>query len=139
MKLLFAFLMLPINAVAQDMPFKGAEKIIVTVDTTGLMDRLNLVLIEKGYIIEERNDRVGYIITKSKSVGYHAGRLKVRGIIRKDALELTGQTTELGAKSSANEDLSHLKFVGAKGSFNKDSWKELENIATQFGKELQYK
>lgn len=116
-------------------PPKKASKIIVLVkdSANSLLDRIAGVLYDKGYTIENKDEKVKFISTKEREGKKWATYYKVRARINDTAIVFTGQIA-----LNKNSDYWNVDYSGSKISALREAWNELDAIARVFGDKIVY-
>lgn len=114
---------------------KNDSKIIVIVaDTSNLINRITLSLYDKGYTMEEKDNTVGFLLTKEKFERKVVGSRKIKALIKGNTIEFTGLCRiELSTFDKDNNRFEPVLYKGMKGSLYMVAWHEMEEIAKQFG------
>lgn len=126
-------------------PPKKASKIIVLVKDSAntLLDRLSGFLFDRGYTIDNKDEKVKYITTKGQPSKSYGTISTIRARINDTAIVFTGQIALnsdrdiLGIKRA---ELSYMNvdYRGSKKSAMREAWNELDAIARQFGDKIIY-
>lgn len=116
-------------------PPKRASKIIVLVRDTAntLLDRIAVVLYDKGFAIENKDEKVKFISTKEMQGKKWATYYKVRARINDSAIIFTGQ---IALRKDGN--YWDIDYRGSKISALREAWNELDAIAHLFGDKIIY-
>lgn len=121
-------LLIPVFAFSQR---KGDSKVLI--DTISF-DKVVVTLFENGYDIENKDDKLGLLSTKTKDIGSIGVRVR---IIRRDSLfVISGEVVDraLMIVLKSNDPIySKIVFGGMKGSTRRDSWNELFSISKMLG------
>lgn len=120
---------------AKEQPPKKASKIIVLVKDSAntLLDRIAGVLYDKGYTIENKDEKVKFISTKEREGKKWSTYYKVRARVVDTAIVFTGQIA-----LNKNSDYWDVDFRGSKVSPLREAWNELDAIARMFGDKIIY-
>jgi hypothetical protein len=126
-----------------DAPPKKSNKIIVMVkdSTNTLLDRIAGVLYDKGFTIENKDDKVKFISTKDLPSKKWMTIYKVKARINDTAIVFTGQiafnkdTDILGIKEAVK---TYWDIESGKGGSMREAWNELDAIARMFGDKIVY-
>lgn len=127
-----------------NVPPKKASKIIVLVkDTTNLMfDRIVVSLFDKGFPIDNKDEKLKIISTKERPMPKGNMLTKIQARINDTAIIFTStialgfQLEILGTKMEQTYD--PVTYSGLKGSYMRIAWTELYDIARQFGDKILY-
>jgi hypothetical protein len=119
---------------AQEPP-KKANKIIVLVrdSANNFLDRIASILYDKGYTIENKDEKVKFISTKERQGEKWSTYYKVRARINDTAIVFTGQIA-----LNKNGDYWDIDYRGSKVSALREAWNELDAIARKFGNNIVY-
>lgn len=128
---------------AKEQPPKKASKIIVLVRDSAntLLDRITSVLYDKGFTIDQKDDKVKFISTKDLPSKKWMTIYKIKARINDTAIVFTGQiafnkdTDILGIKESVK---TYWDIEAGKGGSMKEAWNELDAIARMFGDKIVY-
>lgn len=122
------------NATTAQPPKKASKIIVLTKDSANtLIDRIAGVLYDKGYTIENKDERAKFISTKERQGGKWATYYKVRARINDTAIVFTGQIT-----LNKDGDFWGIDYSGSKISAMREAWNELDAIARTFGDKIIY-
>lgn len=128
-KLLLALIIFPALAFAQD---KNDTKIIVAVkDTTNLINRLSVVLYERGYDLHTKDGAAGFISTEEKEFKYWV--IKGRFLVKGKTLVITGEVAIWDLNATRRLDFDPMEYRSGILNTHKPAWEELEEIGRQFG------
>jgi hypothetical protein len=119
---------------AQEPP-KKANKIIVLVrdSANNLLDRIASTLYDKGYTIENKDEKVKFISTKERQGEKWSTYYKVRARINDTAIVFTGQIA-----LTKEDNYFDIDYRGSKVSALREAWNELDVIARKFGNNIIY-
>ena len=129
---------------AQNIPPKKASKIIVlTKDTSSAMlDKITLTLFDKGFAIDNKDDRLKLITTKERSMPKGLAQTKIQAHINDTSIVFTSTLcvqVELNIYgTTAKPTFDPVTYSGLKGSYMRVAWNELEAIARTFGDKIVY-
>jgi hypothetical protein len=116
-------------------PPKKANKIIVIVRDSAynLLDKIASTLYDKGYTIENKDEKVKFISTKERQGEKWSTYYKVRARINDTAIIFTGQI-------ALNKEGNYfdIDYRGSKVSALREAWNELEAIARTFSDKIVY-
>lgn len=120
---------------AKEQPPKKSSKIIVLVKDSAntLLDRIAGVLYDKGYTIENKDEKVKFISTKEREGKKWSTYYKVRVRIVDTAIVFTGQIA-----LNKDSDYWDVDYRGSKVSALREAWNELDTIARMFGDKIVY-
>lgn len=126
-------------------PPKKASKIIVLVkdSTNTLLDRIAGILYDKGFTIENKDEKVKFISTKDLPSKKWSTIYKIRARINDTAIVFSGQiafnkdTDILGMKESS-KTYWDVDYSGSKNSSMREAWNVLNDIAHAFGNNIVY-
>lgn len=125
-------------------PPKKASKIIVMARDTanGLLDKLTVVLFDKGFTVDNKDEKGKIISTKEKSSHNGSMLTRVQARINDTAIVFTS-TMALGFEmnimgTTMKQTFDPVKYTGLKGSYMRLAWNELDAIAHQFGDKIVY-
>lgn len=131
MKLLIALLLCPFLSFAQS---KGDTKIIITApDTTGLFNKVAMVLYEKGYSLAQKDEALKFMATNEKTTKW--ANIKVNALVKGNEVTLSG---DMDATFTVIVDYEPMIFLGMKNSLYKRVFAELQAIADKIGGEIRY-
>lgn len=131
MKFLLILLLCPFLSFAQS---KGDTKIIITApDSTGLFNKVAMVLYERGYSLAQKDEALKFMATTTRPVKYM--NIKVNALVKNNEVTLTG-TYDLAVTEI--DDTDPIMFRGVKGSYLRNAWAELQAIADKIGGEIRY-
>lgn len=131
-------LLVPVITIAQPIPPKKAKKVFVSNhdSTAAVINKLALLLFERGFTIENKDEKMGFISTKEQPSKRFGTSMKVRAIV-KDSMVVFTATVAITSGES-NPTFLDVYFGGAKWSPLRDSWNELVAIASAYGKIVKY-
>jgi hypothetical protein len=131
MKLLLILIICPLLSFAQS---KGDTKIIITVpDSTGLFNKVAMVLYEKGYSLAQKDESLHYMATNEKATKY--ANVKIYALTKGNEVILSG---DMDGTFTVIVDYEPITFRGMKGSLYKRVFAELQAIADKIGGEIRY-
>lgn len=121
---------------------KKDSKIIVTAsDTASLFDRVALAFYEKGFTLEQKDEKVKFLATADKTLKSNANfDYRYRALIKGNQITFFGEIAlnhDFIVKTKTKQ-FDPIEFRGTKGSAFRDTWDEMESIARQFGTEIRY-
>lgn len=124
-------------------PPKNTTKIIVLIKDSAntLLDRIASVLYDKGFTIDQKDEKVRFISTKDLPSKKWATIYKFRARINDTAIIFTGQiafntdTDILGTKEAVK---TYWDIESGKGGSMREAWNELDAIAKTFGDKIIY-
>lgn len=139
MKLIALFLVLiPLISFSQTPPKKATKVIVHVADSSNtLMSKLTMVLFEKGYTIEQKNDSLKLVSTGEKSHPKQSVSTKIRVAIKDTCMVFTGthaldlHLTLYGVTTARTFDPTY--YGGMKNSPLRKAWDEMVDIAKLFG------
>lgn len=142
MIMIFCLLGGSINA---QVPPKKANKIIVLAKDSAniLLDRIAGVLYDKGFVIENKDEKVKFISTKDLASKKWVTIYKIKARINDTAIIFTGQiafnkdTDFLGIKETT-KTYWDIDYSGSKNSSMREAWNIMDAIAKQFGDKIIY-
>lgn len=127
---------------APEPPRKSSKIIVMVRDSSNmLLDRIAGALYDKGFTIENKDDKVKFISTKDLPSKKWATIYKIKARINDTAIVFTGQiafnkdTDILGMKESVK---TYWDIEAGKGGSMKEAWNELDTIARMFGDKVVY-
>jgi hypothetical protein len=137
--MIVACLMLSLTTQAQ--PPKRASKIIVAPsDTSVLLNRIALALIDKGFEIDRKDSELKTVTTKERSMQKGAAQTKIQAHINDTAVIFTSTLCvqlELNISGTIiKPTFDPVTYSGMKGSYMREAWNELEEIARKFGEKI---
>jgi hypothetical protein len=140
---IFFFLAIPIVTFSQTTPPKKASKIIVLIKDSAntLLDKISAELFDAGYIIESKDEKAKFIITKERPSKRYGTMTRIRARINDTAIVFTSQialnsdTDILGTKE-ASKSFYDVDYRGGTRNPMLEAWKELEGIARKFGNNI---
>jgi hypothetical protein len=132
------FLLLPLFSLSQTPPKKATKVIVHITDSANtMMNKLAVILFEKGYTIEHKNDSLKLISTGEKSHPKQSVSTKLRISIKDTCMVFTGthaldiHLSLYGVTTARTFDPTY--YGGSKNSPLRKSWDELVDIAKEFG------
>jgi len=106
---------------------KGDTKIVI--DTVSF-DKISVVLFENGYTVDNKDEKLKFLSTKTKDIGSIGVRIR---IMQKDStLIISGEVVDraLMIVLKSNEPIYYnIQFGGMKGSTRRDSWNEIVRVS----------
>lgn len=128
-------MLISLNASGQS---KNDKKIIVTVtDTVNLFNRIALSLYDKGYTLENKDQELGFLSTNDKPIINGTSLYKMKALIKGNTVTFTGSIAVLvslfGSTKMSERTYSDMLFYGMKNSPNMISWREVVEVAKEFG------
>jgi hypothetical protein len=130
MKLLMALLLLPILSFAQS---KGDTKIIVTTDSTGLFNKVAMILYESGYSLAQKDEALKFMASNEKILRW--ANVKVNALVKGNEVILSGVFDPV---VSVITDPEPIVYRGMKGSIYRTTFAELQAIADKIGGQIRY-
>jgi hypothetical protein len=137
-------LLITVNCLGQNTPPKKSSKIIVlTKDSLStLFDKLVVTLFDKGFTIDNKDERLKIISTKERPMPKGNMLTKIQARINDTAIVFTS-TMALGFEmkildTKMEQTYDPVTYSGLKGSYMRVAWNELEEIARQFGDKIIY-
>ena len=135
-------LLISVVSYSQDKPPKGTTRMAVTVtDTTNLYNRISLLLYEKGFSIDNRDQGLGFIASSEKVVNDFCS-MKVHILIKDSTVTITPfLATNISTGSGmfkTERSFETIKYGGMKGSGQRIAWEETMSIAAAFGTKFTY-
>lgn len=136
--LLLAALCLSLSATAQT---KKDTKITVTVqDTAGLFNKVAMLLYDKGYGIQRKDESLKVISSDEKTIS--SGSVKYRFILKDFTVIISGDvasnvTLSIGG-AKAERSFSPIYYGGMKNSILRLGWNEMVSLAKELGTEIVY-
>jgi hypothetical protein len=98
-----------------------------------LLDKIASILYDKGYTIENKDEKVKFISTKERQGQKWSTYYKVRARINDTAIIFTGQIA-----LNKNGDYWDVDYRGSKVSALREAWNELDALARKFGNNIVY-
>ena len=126
-------ILLPVSSFAQK---KGDTKIIL--NNTDF-DKVTLALFENGYTIDNKDEKLKFISTKTKDLGSIG--VRIRAIQKDSTITLSGEVVDRALMiviRSSEPIYTPIQFGGMKGSTRRDSWNELAKLAKSAGSVIRY-
>jgi hypothetical protein len=125
-------------------PPRKANKIIVLVKDSSntLFDKLVLTLFDKGFAVDNKDEKLKIISTKERTMkkGNFLTKIQVRindtAIVFTSTMALGFEMRILGTKMEQTYD--PVTYSGLKGSYMRTAWNELDEIARKFGDKIVY-
>jgi hypothetical protein len=131
MKFLLIMLLCPFLSFAQS---KGDTKVIITApDSTGLFNKVAMVLYEKGYSLAQKDEALKFMATNEKTTKW--ANIKVNALVKGNEVTLSG---DMDATFTVIVDYEPMIFLGMKNSLYKRVFAELQAIADKIGGEIRY-
>lgn len=143
---IFFFLIIPIVTFSQAAkPPKKASKIVVLIKDTAnaLLDKISAELFDAGYIIESKDEKAKFIITKERPSKRYGTITRIRARINDTAIVFTSQiainsdTDILGTKE-ASKTFYDVDYRGGTRNPMLEAWNEMDAIARKFGDKIIY-
>lgn len=124
-------------------PPKKANKIVVLKDSTNdLLNKVALALLDKGFEIDKKDNELKTVTTKEKSMPKGAAQTKIQARISDTAIVFTSTLcVQLEYNISGTiikPTFDPVTYSGIKGSYMREAWNELEEIARKFGNNIVY-
>jgi hypothetical protein len=142
---IFLFPIIPFvtKSQVQNTPPKKASKIIVLVKDSAstLLDRIAGVLYDKGFTIDQKDEKVKFISTKYLPSKKWMTIYKIKARINDTAVVFTGQiafnkdTDILGMKETVK---TYWDIEYGKGGSMREAWNAMDAIARMFGDKIVY-
>jgi hypothetical protein len=129
MKLLL-LLLCPLFSFAQS---KGDTKIIVTTDSTGLFNKVAMVLYESGYSLAQKDEALKFMASNEKILRW--ANVKVNALVKGNEVILSGVFDPV---VSVITDPEPIVYRGMKGSIYRTTFAELQAIADKIGGQIRY-
>lgn len=130
--------------VTKSQPPRKSSKIIVLVtdSTNNLFDKVILTLFDKGFTIDNKDERLKIISTKERPMKKGNFLTKIQARINDTAIVFTS-TMALGFQmkilgTTMEQTYDPVTYSGLKGSYMRIAWNELEEIARLFGDNIVY-
>ena len=137
--IIIILLLLPFAGFGQE---KRDEKItVIASDTTNLFNRVALLLYEKGYTFEQKDEQLKFIATTDKPIPKAVGSCKLRVLVKDSAITLYALVAvdpRLVRGGDLQKVYSPAQYRGMKGSLFMVVWAEMESIARKFGNQIIY-
>lgn len=144
-------LLISVNSIAQKVaetkpnePPRKASKIIVLVRDSAntLFDKLTLALFDKGFTVDNKDERLKLISTKERPMPKGNMLTKIQARINDTAIVFTS-TMALGFEMKIldvkmEQTYDPVTYSGMKGSYMRVAWNELDAIARMFGDKIVY-
>lgn len=128
------FLVLSFTAFSQSA--KDQRLILTPTDTTNLFNRLVMVLYDRGYTLEQKDDNLKFVATTEHSIPKEVMTVKVRGIVKDGTVILYGL---FGARTVSPQSRDFYPIEYRKGKiWSNAHFKELQAIAEAIGGEITY-
>lgn len=134
-----------INSSYGQVPPKKASKIIVVVKDSAntLLDRIAGVLYDKGFTIDNKDEKVKFISTKEQPSKKWSTMTRIRARINDTAIIFTSQIAlnsdrDIFGTKEATKSFMDVDYSGSKFSANREAWNELDAIARTFGDKIVY-
>lgn len=142
---IFVLLLLPgIKLTAQVPPKKANKIIVITKDSANtLLDRISTELFDKGYIIETKDEKSKFIITKERPSKKWGTMSRIRTRINDTSIVFTSQIAlnsdrDIFGTKEASKTFYDVDYSGSKKSAMREAWNELGEIARKFGDKIIY-
>lgn len=117
---------------------KKDTKITVRVqDTTGVFNKITMLLYERGYNIQRKDEALKVISTDEKSWG--SASAKYRFIIKDSSVVISGDVaSNISLALGVDRHFQPIFFGGMKGSDLRTSWNEMLALAKKIGEDISY-
>lgn len=126
-------------------PPRKSSKIIVLVRDSAntLLDRIAGVLYDKGFTVDNKDEKVKFISTKDLPSKKWSTIYKIRARINDTAIVFTGQIafnkdTDIFGMKESSKTYWDIDYSGSKISSMREAWKEMDAIARLFGDKIVY-
>lgn len=124
-------------------PPKKASKIIVTpTDTAGILNRIALAFLDKGFEIDRKDTELRTVTTKERSMPKGSAQTKIQARINDTSIVFTSTLCvqiEMNLYGvTAKPTFDPVTYSGIKGSYMRVAWNELDKIARKFGDKIIY-
>lgn len=123
-------------------PRKSSKIIVMARDSANtLLDRIAGVLYDKGYTVENKDEKVKFITTKDLPSKKWSTIYKIKARINDTAIVFSGQiafnkdTDIFGMKEAVK---TYWDIESGKGGSMREAWKEMDTIARMFGDKIVY-
>jgi hypothetical protein len=124
---------------------KGAKKVTVLAKDTAnsLLDKVTLILFDKGFTIEQKDEKLKILSTKELPSKKWGTISKIRLRITDTTIVFTSQIAInydydiLGVKEST-KNFMDVEYKGSKKSAMREAWEQMVEIASQFGQSIIY-
>lgn len=127
---------------AQEPPKKSSKIIVVPADSTTLLNRIALVLLDKGFEIDRKDTELRTVTTKERSMPKGSAQTKIQARIIDTAIIFTSTLCvqiEMNLYGvTAKPTFDPVTYSGIKGSYMRVAWNELDEIAHKFGDKIIY-
>jgi hypothetical protein len=135
MKLIFGLFLIPALSFAQTR--KDTKIIVVPSDTSNLVNRIALALIEKGYSIEQKDPSIGFIASGEKTMKTVAASTKVRALVKDSTIVFTGLFA-FDIKMGTERTFDPVEYRTDKNNLYRKAWDEIYLIAKEFGDSISF-
>lgn len=129
-------------AKAQEPPKKSSKIIVMPSDTSGMLNRIALVLLDKGFEIDKKDTELRTVSTKERSMPKGSAQTKVQAMINDTAIVFTStlcvQLEYSVYGTTIKPTFDPVTYSGIKGSYMRVAWNELDEIARKFGNKIIY-
>lgn len=113
---------------------KRDTKVIVTVsDTSNLFNRVVMSLYERGYTLEQKDEKLNFIATGEKPMPKLGASMKLRVMIKDSIMVVTGLHALDIKIMGLERTFDPNEYRGMKGSVWMTAWDEMVSFARQFG------
>jgi hypothetical protein len=129
-------LALPSLLKAQEPPKKATTiTVFVTDKDHTLLDKLSSVLFDRGYTIDNKDEKARYIVTKGRASKKFGTLTRLRARVTDSTIVFT---SEVAIAYGPREDYIDVSYSGAKKGPMREAWNEMDEIARTFGDKLAY-
>lgn len=126
----------------QEPPRKSSRIIVAPIDSTGLLNRIALALLDKGFEIDKKDSELRTVTTKERSMPKGAAQTRIQARIVDTAIVFTSTLCvqiEMNVYgTSIKPTFDPVTYSGIKGSYMRVAWNELDEIAKMFGEKIIY-
>jgi hypothetical protein len=127
---------------SQEPPKKSSKIIVAPNDSTGLLNRIALALLDKGFEIDRKDSELRTVTTKERSMPKGSAQTKIQARIVDTTIIFTSTLCvqiEMNLYGvTAKPTFDPVTYSGIKGSYMRVAWKELDEIARKFGSNILY-
>lgn len=143
------FLLTGINLKAQQQttnapipPKKSSKIIVVPNDSAGLLNRIALAFLDKGFEIDRKDAELRTVTTKERSMPKGTAQTRIQARIIDTAIVFTSTLCvqlEMNLYGTTiKPTFDPVTYSGIKGSYMRVAWNELDEIARKFGDKIVY-
>lgn len=130
MKLVIALLLSPLLSFSQS---KGDTKIIITTpDSTGLFNKVAMVLYESGYTLSKKDEALQFVSMNKQTRWAH---VTANALVKGNTITLSGI---FEATITVLDDPEPITYRGMKGSIFRTTFAELQAVADKIGGQISY-